>query len=566
MKLQSKLGLPLILGLFVVVTIIMGWLYVSVSGHFARFAQANNEQLKQFQTQAANTLFGATDAVLHQKIKMGNKKGLKVELRKQQTVHGVEEVSVFNLSGQVKYSSHDVFLGRPIEPQVLSTLNEQKQKLSIWSPKGVEIYDPQIITRKCTGCHVHDDWRGKEGAIGGITYFRASTEAFQKTSSENEVAITTMQRSISKIIAVSLVVILVVDALLIMTIVRRLVRQPLDNTVKMLENIAEGDGDLTGRLVVKSEDEVGLLSKLFNTFIGKLQAMIRNIAGDASTLTQASAQLSEYSKQTKSITDGMAVKSTLVTESAEKMNAEMDSMAASMQDSATQVGAIAVAMQQMTETVRSISMNTQKAKSIASVAVSKNQSAASQIDELGSAARKIGKITETINDISEQTNLLALNATIEAARAGEAGKGFNVVAGEIKALARQTSEATKTIEKMITGIQGTTNTTVAEIAEVSKIIAAVDEIVLTIANAVEEQSQSIAEIEKKVAQTTRGIQDLNQNVAMGANFSGDIAKNMAEVNQAAKEIFKSASHINSSATEMSGLAARLNAMVGTFKV
>jgi methyl-accepting chemotaxis protein len=565
MKLQSKLGLPLILGLFIVVTMVMGWLYYNASGQFLQFAQTNNGQLKEFQLHAAEKLFGATNAVLHKKIRMGNKRGLKTILRKQH-VEGVEEVSVINQAGQIKYSSQESFLDRQIEREVLTKLLENKEKLTLWSPQGIEIYDPQVITKKCTVCHVHDAWRGKEGNVGGITYFRASTEAFKKIEGENKAAILSMKRSISTIIVLSLVVILTVSAGLIFILVRKLVRKPLEDTVAMLKNIAEGEGDLTERLVVKSSDEVGMLSKWFNTFVGKIQAMIANIAGNASTLTSASAMLSDFSGQMKASTDVMTDKSTHVTTAADKMNLQMDSMAASMQDAAARVDAIANAIDQITTTIHSINKNTEKAKSIAGEAVSKNHSAAKQINELGQAAREIGKITEAITDISEQTNLLALNATIEAARAGDAGKGFAVVAGEIKELSRQTAQATENISGMIARIQGTTKNTTDEIADVSRIISSVDEIVATIATAVKEQSRSMMEISGNIVQTTQEIQNLNKSAADSAAFSGQIAENMAEVNRAASDILAGSSRLNTSAVEISNLASQLNKMVVGFKI
>jgi methyl-accepting chemotaxis protein len=99
---------------------------------------------------------------------------------------------------------------------------------------------------------------------------------------------------------------------------------------------------------------------------------------------------------------------------------------------------------------------TEKARSITSEAVTQTESSSGQINALGQSARDIGKIVETITDISEQVNLLALNATIEAARAGEAGKGFAVVANEIKELARQTAGATNEIRQRVEGIQSST--------------------------------------------------------------------------------------------------------------
>lgn len=93
-------------------------------------------------------------------------------------------------------------------------------------------------------------------------------------------------------------------------------------------------------------------------------------------------------------------------------------------------------------------------------AVDKSKKTGVKMNELGDAAQAIGKVTETINDISEQANLLALNATIEAARAGEAGKGLAVVANEIKALAKQTAEATLDIKTKIESVQHTSSETI----------------------------------------------------------------------------------------------------------
>lgn len=115
-------------------------------------------------------------------------------------------------------------------------------------------------------------------------------------------------------------------------------------------------------------------------------------------------------------------------------------------------------------------------------------------------------------------------------------------------------------------IKGTTAITVDEIAQVSQIISAVDEIVATIANAVGEQSQSTAKIANNIAQTSQGIQDLNENARASATFSGEIAINMAEVNQSAAEILTSSTQLNASAADMSDLAAQLHKLVDSFRV
>lgn len=156
----------------------------------------------------------------------------------------------------------------------------------------------------------------------------------------------------------------------------------------------------------------------------------------------------------------------------------------------------------MTTTINEIAQNTEKANTITGEAVSEAKGASDNVDELGSAAQEISKVTETVTEISEQTNLLALNATIEAARAGDAGKGFAVVANEIKELARQTAEATQDIKRRIEGIQDSTSGTVTKIQQISKVINDVNDIVSTIASSVEEQSVTTKEIATNVAQAS----------------------------------------------------------------
>ena len=565
MRLHFKLGIPLIVGQAIVVIMVMGWLFVSVSNQFLDFAQKNNKQLKAFQIQASEKLFGATNAVLHKKIKMGNKRGLRVVLQKQH-VDGVEEVSVFNQTGQVAFSSEKKYLGRQIDGNKLQTLREKKEKLSFWTDRGFEIYDPQIITKKCTMCHIHASWRGKEGSIGGITYFRASTDAFAELSDLNHAAIIKMKHSISTIVAISLLVILSVSTVLIVLLVKKFIRRPLDNTVEMLKDIAEGEGDLTSRLKVKSKDEIGLVSKWFNAFIDKIQSMIIALAADAKSLSHASSDLTALSGKMKASMDRMNAKSNDVAGAAEKMSRQMTEMSSSMEVAAENINGIATTIEDMTNTIQTVSKNTDKAARISDEAVKKNRTAAIHINELGKNAQQISKITETISEISNQTNLLALNATIEAARAGEAGKGFAVVASEIKALSKQTSLATENIKQMVDTIRGTTIHTVDEIAEVSKTFATVDEVVATIALSVKEQSHGMNEVSMTIKQITQGIRGLNENLMLSTSFTGEIAENMADVKNVANEILASGSNLDENVKGMSDSAMHLHKMVEAFKV
>jgi methyl-accepting chemotaxis protein len=227
---------------------------------------------------------------------------------------------------------------------------------------------------------------------------------------------------------------------------------------------------------------------------------------------------------------------------------------------------VAAAAEEMSSTINEIAENAEKARVVSGNAVEQAQKTSEKMSDLGSAAQNIGRVTETITDISEQTNLLALNATIEAARAGEAGKGFAVVANEIKDLAKQTAEATLDIKNQIEGVQQATSVTVADIDQISTVIGGVNDIVATIAAAVEEQSSATQEIATNINQASVGIQEVNENVGQSSVVAGEINKDIAEVNNAAGKISLGSNSVQSSAKDLARMATELNTIVNSFKV
>ncbi len=360
---------------------------------------------------------------------------------------------------------------------------------------------------------------------------------------------------------VCIVILLPVTAVLSNSMTR-----PISRVVDGLKDVAEGEGDLTARLEVKSRDEVGELAHWFNTFMDKLQGMIKNIAGNAETLDNASSELLNLSEQMSDDAEQMSSKVNTVASSGEEMSSNMESVAAAMEEASTNISLVATSAEEMTSTINEIAQNSEKARNITGDAVSRAQNVSGKVDELGNAALDVGKVTEAITEISEQTNLLALNATIEAARAGEAGKGFAVVANEIKDLARQTAEATQEIKEKIDGIQHSTSGTISEIEEILKVINDVNEIVSTIATAVEEQSVTTREIASNVSQASGGINEVAENVTQSSTVSTEMAKDIADVNQTTSEISNSSSQLNLSSKELSRLARELKGMVSRFKV
>ena len=366
-----------------------------------------------------------------------------------------------------------------------------------------------------------------------------------------------------------LVLIAVVCVLVLLPIIYIFTKSLIKPILKVdagLSDIAEGEGDLTARLLLNSEDEVGQLAKSFNTFVEKLHGMIKNIAQNSETLNQASTDLSYLFEQVSDSSAQLSGKASTVSAASEEMSSNQSSIAAAMEEASTNVGMVATSTEEITATINDIAGNADKARMITLESVSKAEEVAAKVDELGHAAREIGKVTETITKISEQTNLLALNATIEAARAGDAGKGFAVVANEIKDLARQTADATIEIKEQIDGIQHSTQGTVSEIGQILKVNNDVNEYVTSIASAIEQQSATIKGTADNVAQISSGIQEVNENVAQSSMVSMEIAKDISELNNTTGEIADSISQMNDSSQNLGVLAKKLKDMVTRFKV
>jgi len=301
---------------------------------------------------------------------------------------------------------------------------------------------------------------------------------------------------------------------------------------------AAKDGDLTAEITVSGEDSIGRMGEGLAAFFADLRNTMNQFSDSSQQLASSAEQLTAVSQQ--------------MAGNAEETATQVNVVSAATEEVTSNVQVAATGSEEMSASIREIAKSSSSAAKIAKQAVEVADSANSTIKDLGESSVEIGKVIKVITSIAQQTNLLALNATIEAARAGEAGKGFAVVANEVKELAKQTAVATEDISSKIEAIQTGSQGAVEAIAEVSTIIAQINDISNTIASSVEEQTATTNEISRNVSEAARG--------------SAEIGQNITGVATAAESTTQGANDTLQAAGGLSAMAAQLQELVSKFKL
>jgi methyl-accepting chemotaxis protein len=350
-------------------------------------------------------------------------------------------------------------------------------------------------------------------------------------------------------------------------VIGRSIGKPLARAVRQLDLVAGGDLSRdVGREDLERGDEIGQLSKAMQAMSVSLRGVLKDVADGIHVLSSSSGDLSANSGRMAQGGQQASERAHSVAAAAEQMTANVMSVSAGMEQTTTDLGSVATATEQMTATIGEIAGNSEKARRITEEANRQAGRISEQMSLLGQAAQAIGKVTETITEISSQTNLLALNATIEAARAGSAGKGFAVVANEIKELAKQTVAATEDIKVRIAGVQSSTAGGIAEIEKISHVIHEVSDIVASIAAAIEEQATVTKDIARNIGGATTGVRDANSRVAESSQVTQSIAQEIAGVDRAVREMADGSEQVRASASDLSKLAEQLQTTVSRFQI
>lgn len=333
--------------------------------------------------------------------------------------------------------------------------------------------------------------------------------------------------------------------------------------MQLAEEIARGN--LAVGADARQQASEGLMGSM-QSMSGSLRTMFLEITDETGVLADSATNLSDLSGVMKQNSAETTQKSSNVAVAAERMSHNLAVVASSAEQASANLSSVVSSTEEMTSTIAQISDQAEKVRGISSSAVSLAEQSSETVNLLGQAAEKIGEVTESITAISDQTNLLAFNATIEAARSGEAGKGFTVVAHEVKQLARQTSEATSEIAKQINGIQKSSQATVEQIHEISKVIVNINEFISLIAHAMKEQSIATRVISTNISEATQGIDLVNENVAQAAVAAQDVAQDMNQVSQSNASMSEAAGSVISAVKSLNDISSKLKVMMNQFSL
>ncbi|MGI9832336.1 methyl-accepting chemotaxis protein [Vibrio vulnificus] len=344
----------------------------------------------------------------------------------------------------------------------------------------------------------------------------------------------------------------IVIGLLFSFVITRSLIVKVQRTTNVLQDIAQGEGDLTIRVPTSGNDELDVLAGHYNTFAGKLQHTIRQMSEAAAQMLQAAEILALKARDTQSEVREQQSQAQVAASAMTEMSASAQEVSASAQQAADLSQSTADSAMQGSKVVMEATQSMQKLNEQVA-------SAGDTVEQLRADSEQIGTVLDVIRSIAEQTNLLALNAAIEAARAGEQGRGFAVVADEVRSLASRTQESTEEIQTIIGSLQQR-----AELA--NKAMHQSRQSAEQTAEQVHSAESALTSITGFITQINDSIGQISTAANQQAIASDEVSVNVNNMSDISEKTLVQSSETTESAQAMKRLGEQVNQLLKQFKV
>ncbi|WP_429680397.1 methyl-accepting chemotaxis protein [Bacillus paranthracis] len=383
---------------------------------------------------------------------------------------------------------------------------------------------------------------------------------------------------IEYVVFLSLIICIIVAITLAWWFSGKLVK-PIQQIDSKLKELSSQEGDLTARLQVNSNDEIGTIATSFNKMLENLQHIINRVQKTSVEVQNASENILEKTNISREAT--IKVQSTM-----SNLNESIQSQAASMEESSTAMDDMAVSVQRIAESATSVTElavatseqandgNTVIQKSVSQMTTIHDAVNATSevVERLITHTKYIDTAVQSISNIAEQTNLLALNASIEAARAGEQGKGFAVVADEVRKLAEQSKTAATDINQLLHQIQQDTETASSmmsqgrsEASEGIHVIREAGNSFTTIVEQVNKVSTQMQDISATAEEMAASAEEMNASLNNIASISTEVSSETAATAQSAEKKVVTMNEMTQTAKQMKQTVEELDQLVSHFK-